>query len=144
MCCTKYGEDGQSDLILDKSKKPEKSRRGKNKDIVNLTSESNKESLVLPIETMGNSNSRNQNGIGQQSKESPSLPYNPHNTQMGDTEDAGFVKAGDFSASVQTFGNSNKNTMVHSKNMTSILSSGVNFNTDDTDSPDLEPLPEYR
>lgn len=73
MCCTKYGEDGQSALILDKGKQSKPENRNKNKkgkDIASHTfpmDQSNDE-FSYPMESMRlnneSNNSRNQNNMG--------------------------------------------------------------------------------
>ena len=66
MCCTKYGEDGQSALILDKGKnRPEsKHRSRKNKDIANHTfnnDDNTTDEFTFPMDKMrmNQGNSRN-------------------------------------------------------------------------------------
>jgi hypothetical protein len=98
MCCTKYGEDGQSALILDKGKnKPEnKHRSRKNKDISNQTysnGDINNDEFTFPTDKMrmadGSSRNHKSDLSGDNSNNSlVGFPQNPMNTQMGDEESA--------------------------------------------------------
>ena len=89
MCCTKYGEDGQSALILDKSKKPENKKTNKrnNRDIVNHTTDlASDNEFNFPIDAVKD-RTRNNNLPREGSGNSCYLPNNPMNTQMGDEMD---------------------------------------------------------
>ena len=107
MCCTKYGEDGQSALILDKQKKKPEMKPGfRNKnEIINQTTmgERADNQFVLPSSSMnlgGDGNSRNHQGVNLSM--SGSALGAPQNTKMFEQQDQ--LGRSNDGVSQQTFG----------------------------------------
>ena len=156
ICCTKYGEDGQSALVLDKDKSSnqKKPQRRSKRDIQNFTNGQDENQIgEINLEQKGMSRNHNKNLDREGSNP---LPLNPMNTQMNGEEGNYMGSSIDPSEqSVQTFGRSHwsynssqklgkfgqtkSNTQLNTNNCTTAEDS-----YDQTMENVLHPLPEYR
>ena len=126
ICCTKYGEDGQSALILDKEKQTPQRRKGKKqKGLMNQTSE--QQEIMFDEKSRNYDTDRDGDGVGV-----------PQNTVMNwaDNSSMAYSKANPDSASETGF-----------SQMSSLQTlDGRKQKTQRDDKPDTSPhpYPEYR